>query len=558
MHPNVPLQIRPGQHRRYRIIHKVAELLSKCLWMVCNILAPEWAFAKAWADNRAVASLREEYNRLKDVDSVPWDDVHSYFANMGGFAVSFEHLKGSDSSSEEMPSKLPSVTISSSVKQSDSLQGSQDHQLSATSATADDRQGELREAGEDLESMRITPLIKSFTAPASTRTVKTTLPQLTRPRSEPVPDANIFVDDDSLFCYTESHIPVQIKMYLARERYKVYADTARRVQGLFGELDWSYDVTNTQRANRAIKTIDFSHFETDWERRRFLDSWMHWSVNVSFLQGSVWILDANQLLLARKLGIVSLPNIEGDAIRDRSKADVFVKALALVQILYFIFQLCMRWAQHLPVSQLEIASLAIAASMVFTYILLLDKPKDVARSISVEAHRRPTVKELSRLAVVGPRYYTVYRLHPWIPNNAIHACISTGQVSVFVLLIGASFSVSILGGLHCIAWNFAFPTLVESRLWQASSVVTLALLPVWLLIVSMNRSISRIARKNISKQPKARTMSRILAGNFLGSVFMFVLVAARVYTVVEALRTLAFLPAEAYLNTSSDEFPHVG
>lgn len=47
-------------------------------------------------------------------------------------------------------------------------------------------------------------------------------------------------------------------------------------------------------------------------------------------QGSIWAPDARQLLLARKLGLISqLPSLTKDQLCDKSKGDALVKALAL-------------------------------------------------------------------------------------------------------------------------------------------------------------------------------------------------------------------------------------
>ncbi len=89
------------------------------------------------------------------------------------------------------------------------------------------------------------------------------------------------------------------------------------------------------------------------------------------LQGSIWVLDANQLRVARYYGIIEyLPDIQKEALSDRSKSDELIKFLALLQILWLIIQLIARRIRSLPSSQLEVVTVAYAACSAVTYFTL--------------------------------------------------------------------------------------------------------------------------------------------------------------------------------------------
>ncbi|KUJ16975.1 uncharacterized protein LY89DRAFT_585846 [Mollisia scopiformis] len=284
----------------------------------------------------------------------------------------------------------------------------------------------------------------------------------------------------------------------------------------------------------------------------------------------IWILDASQLLLALKLGIIAeLPYVSEDELNDRSKSDVFVKLIAVGQIIWFLIQLVSRLARRIATSQLEIMTLAFAACTVVTYALLLDKPKDVQTTITIPAKRYATAAEMNRLANMGPASYLTNRgRNVCIPNNAIHAEDGSSSGGVVALSAGAAFSVLIFGGFHCLAWNFTFPTPAERVLWQAASIFTAAFVPAFVPASWGIATVVILAWKKFRPPPpreKSPSGARFSASDtgmgvsttlFVGGVLLFF--AARVFIVVEVLRTMAFLPPGAFETTWSSELLHIG
>jgi hypothetical protein len=76
-------------------------------------------------------------------------------------------------------------------------------------------------------------------------------------------------------------------------------------------------------------------------------------------------------------------NIPGDEIADKSKGDALSKGIALLQGLWFILQILVRFIQHLPVSELEVATLAFAVVNILTWLLWWHKPLHVQLPILV-------------------------------------------------------------------------------------------------------------------------------------------------------------------------------
>lgn len=79
-----------------------------------------------------------------------------------------------------------------------------------------------------------------------------------------------------------------------------------------------------------------------------------------------------------------VPPSEED-ILDRSKTDSFSKMIVLGQTLWFIMQCIARHLQHLPITQLEIATLAYTTAIVGAYVCWWHKPLGIVQPVRVSA-----------------------------------------------------------------------------------------------------------------------------------------------------------------------------
>ena len=70
-------------------------------------------------------------------------------------------------------------------------------------------------------------------------------------------------------------------------------------------------------------------------------------------------------------------------IKDRGKNDYLAKSLVMLQTSWFVMQCIARAIEHLPVTHLEIVTLAYAAVNFATYIFWWNKPLNVNRPIRV-------------------------------------------------------------------------------------------------------------------------------------------------------------------------------
>lgn len=342
-----------------------------------------------------------------------------------------------------------------------------------------------------------------------------------------------------------------------------------RLSSSIGDIDWHVDPDNLDLVMQTVQSVGerffMCHLEKH-ERMRFLGG-AHiscWYTNLRRFQGDVWSVDARQLLLMRKLGIITrLPKVAKDELDDRNKADIVIKTIAITQLVYFILQLGARIHRRLPTSQLEIMTLSFALCTAVTYCLVLDKPKDVQYALTITAARRPrTVREMSRLAIVGPATYgPLWARYSFVTSDlAVHIDLDFSKrpgAYFMVLMSGASIAVFTIGLTHCIAWNFVFPSHVERILWQVSSIVTAAA-PIVGFSISKITGMLKGRRRRKGELPSKLRYLRLWMLEIIAWVLYTAFFVARAFILIEVFRSLAFLPPGAYLTSWPANLPHLG
>ncbi|KAF5357683.1 hypothetical protein D9758_007405 [Tetrapyrgos nigripes] len=165
-------------------------------------------------------------------------------------------------------------------------------------------------------------------------------------------------------------------------------------------------------------------------------------------------------------------------IEDKSKGDAVSKGLALLQTLWFLVQILTRAIQHLPISELEIATVAFAILNLLVYGLWWYKPLDVQRPIMIG----PGPGEYEISATSWRQWFSfrkfmdlVFGQYSCEPEESISVPIvwvpvgNLGQAEFIMSGVAAFIAASIFGAIHCFAWNFSFPTSTEQMMWRISA-----------------------------------------------------------------------------------------
>ncbi|KAK1753024.1 hypothetical protein QBC47DRAFT_387569 [Echria macrotheca] len=291
--------------------------------------------------------------------------------------------------------------------------------------------------------------------------------------------------------------------------------------------------------------------------RRWSRTFVHFAGASRFLMGDAWTLTSAQLLKARQYGIIAaLPDISEAQIRDKSKGDMLVKLLALVQVIWLCIQLAIRAATGRESSQIEIAALAFAVCSFITYSHLVFQPKDIQTPTTIRATRSPDYDEFKIFMAMRPTELvtTPFGIRTYAMSSPMVADFSGSPRLHRKLQLSAGYGflagLTVFGAIHLIAWNLHFPTQVELLLWRVSGlgVTALPLMAGSINFVSDAWEDSHGWRKQVS----------VVADLCVGIIGLVVFPAARVYLLVEAFRSTYYLPPSTYISTWVANIPHIG
>ena len=244
-------------------------------------------------------------------------------------------------------------------------------------------------------------------------------------------------------------------------------------------------------------------------------------------------------------------------IKDRGKSDWLAKSFVLLQTSWFVMQCIARAIKHLPVTHLEIVTLAYAAMNFAIYVFWWNKPLNVDRPVRVfrKSDVEEPISEARRSAdidfvafIVGNQDKDVDlsredRVPRFWANSSDDG--DVGIADLIVLGVGVCF-----GAIHCISWHFSFPTHAELLIWRISC-VAITVVPSYIpLITGLASWLERMGFE----------IGSIIGGIAAISLFpAFILyIVARVFTLALALTSLRDLPPGAFDTVHWTTFiPHI-
>lgn len=321
------------------------------------------------------------------------------------------------------------------------------------------------------------------------------------------------------------------------------------------------------------------------------------------------------ILELAKVGL--LPDISEDEIEDKSKADILAKALTCLQAGWFFVQSMARVVKGLPLTLLEIYTLAHIACALSLYYLWLRKPY----SVNVPTlYDDPRIMDLAALLI--SRHGGVFdkegvedpimeselkyradrarerlrelRFHKWCGEDdessvyAVHWCTDffvQGHVrppNSYALMVDDDFDMvmtlttrdlfiafalvsALYGGLHMSAWSAHLPTTVEMWMWRAAY-IAVAVFPLFSTLALWGFSIVyRASPDDDDNWRNPRDKYRYMAGStliFVASVASSLLstfyTGGRLYILAEVLASLRSPLVGTYQTVECRSFiPHM-
>lgn len=241
----------------------------------------------------------------------------------------------------------------------------------------------------------------------------------------------------------------------------------------------------------------------------------------------------------------------------------------LAQTLWFVIQCIARGTQRLPLTELEVVTLAYAMLNFFIYGFWWDKPRNVECPIRLYKASTTSHKESGEA------------VEEWISN-----CVgrwlekifqySVGRQDNFVLLspersvpmfwsgrldndilgdagLGPTLLGSVFGAIHCVAWSSEFPSHAELVLWRISC-VSMVVIPFITTIICIVMAIG--SRIEADMPAGVEAIGFTCAFLLLLSAWLYI--AGRLATLVIAFSTLRALPPAAFMNVDWTTFiPHI-
>ncbi|KAF8188287.1 hypothetical protein K438DRAFT_1463551, partial [Mycena galopus ATCC 62051] len=254
--------------------------------------------------------------------------------------------------------------------------------------------------------------------------------------------------------------------------------------------------------------------------------------------------------------LTEICSVDAEDIQDKSKGDALSKGVAMIQGLWFTIQCLARVQQHLPVTNLEVATLAFAVVNVFIWILWWNKPLDVQRPILpslkagseklLEGNGMPRRGGLSDVvgALIG--LYDDFKPTTQVSVPSFWSSDLAGQEKVGHSFLIECFVGTLFGAVHCAVWNTEFPSTDEMWMWRSSALFVSAI-PVAFALATM--AVTR------------RDMDSVVG--VASSIVVFVLpipiyIIARVFLIVVALIAFRALPPAALTDVNwSIYIPHL-
>ena len=225
------------------------------------------------------------------------------------------------------------------------------------------------------------------------------------------------------------------------------------------------------------------------------------------------------------------PRISKADIEDKSKGDAVSKGVVILQTGWFVMQCIARGVQGLPITELELVTVAFAALSFVIYLLWWEKPLNVQRGVRVYKKRMAeesvddgdieavvgfwialggALSHLPAAIVRGP-VTDDFKNSPWLtrtlawplfkpldtlfPEDDEDDVVFEKRVNTFYphkwatgSMIFSNFLVATItlafGGIHLIGWSFTFPSSAERTLWRVAS-LSITGFPVLLLLLSV-------------------------------------------------------------------------
>jgi hypothetical protein len=231
----------------------------------------------------------------------------------------------------------------------------------------------------------------------------------------------------------------------------------------------------------------------------------------------------DDLILLMKADLLPLPDITLHDLKERSKNDPFARVVTSLQVLYFVVQSFGRLGSNLPISTLEVSTLAFVCCAAFIEYFWWNKPLELrtatVTTLSPDKHGK-FISILPKLRFKPPEQDLAEKADLKLFFDRILEGDEMKRNVIHAVWIGCIFN-----GIHISAWNFSFASEPEQLLWRITSVGACA-------AVALMWAVTFI---------RPKVIGLVLAG--LSAIFYCI---CRIYLMVEVFVGLRSVPEALY------------
>ncbi|CEJ55982.1 hypothetical protein PMG11_02209 [Penicillium brasilianum] len=206
--------------------------------------------------------------------------------------------------------------------------------------------------------------------------------------------------------------------------------------------------------------------------------------------------------------VVHCSDFRDQDIEDRAKTDSFAKFVTVLQSTWFLGNVVARWGYDLPVSPIELSTIAYVACAILIYGVWWYKPKDMGTPIAVHlrcirddmpievrnmiegnttgwVHGRARVNENNWVSALWKAVRT-----PFFRRDIEH--LKTDEAGgndlimtpfeLFIFDVICSLTALLYCGVHMVAWDFPFATRAELICWRVFSLASITMVLVICLV----------------------------------------------------------------------------
>ncbi|CAG8882790.1 unnamed protein product [Penicillium egyptiacum] len=206
-------------------------------------------------------------------------------------------------------------------------------------------------------------------------------------------------------------------------------------------------------------------------------------------------------------GILHCSDFRDQDIEDRAKVDPFAKGFAILQSTWFLCNIIARWASHLPVSPIELSTVAYVVCGVLIYAVYWHKPKNMSTSIKIHLHytRATLPAEIHGLTESNPEGWVHLRARiknegwlslTWriIKSPLLRIEDPAGMIAKaeeeqnflerapsedILFAVMTTFVASLFCAIHVAAWKYDFPSYAERISWRVFSLSSVAMVNIF-------------------------------------------------------------------------------